>query len=145
MERTLVKVDGPSMAPYLVDGDHLLIELDKDVEVPGNLYLINCDDKLIVHRCLGDGRFKGDRVKQFDNEIYQSVEVVGRVMARMENENLFLMNSSLHGKISNWMAKLSRGNNWNSWIKAKLHVLGITLLGNILRYYEHYSASTHKN
>ena len=89
-----VVVDGISMRPFLISGDVLLVkEIDRPLKF-GNLVLArNLHDEPVVHRYLGPGKIKGDRVKYWDD--IKSIDYV--ILARMDqNQKYDLTTNSIN-------------------------------------------------
>ncbi len=118
-----VIVTGISMRPYLLSGDVLLV---KEVEHPlpfGSLVLArNVHGEQIVHRYLGRGKVKGDKVKHWDD--IKSIDYM--ILARMENETKI----DLHKRpVNHALAVLSFFNQKKFFIIHKISSVLISLLG----------------
>jgi signal peptidase I len=118
-----VVVTGISMRPYLLSGDVLLVQ---PIERPlsfGSLVLARTiHGEQIVHRYLGRGKVKGDKVKYWDD--ITSIDYL--VLARLENQRQF----DLHRRPINLaLAILSYFNQKRFIIIHKVSSLMISLLG----------------
>ena len=54
------RVVSDSMAPTLLPGDQVLVQPLAQPAVPGQVVVFVHESKLVVHRCIGEDRFRGD-------------------------------------------------------------------------------------
>ena len=64
--RAVVATKGNCMTPYIGDGEHFLVEMNATPKHLGELVLVEVNGEKKLHRWMGKGRTKGDRMKCFD-------------------------------------------------------------------------------
>ena len=96
-------VSGKSMSPYLGEYDQVFVK-EKSPEV-GQIVLLqeNLSQSSIVHRFLGNSRFKGDRVTEDD----QQIAPLGVVVARQRGDRLVPLENAFTRYCGRWIAILS--------------------------------------
>ncbi len=110
----VISVSGQSMKMHLCSGDILkVIECDSVYKI-GRLYVLEgfeeSSSKILVHRYIGNGIFKGDYNKNSDNEFYKQVKVNYQVEARIFKGRTISLKSAYTNQLSKILAYLSSKN-----------------------------------
>lgn len=136
-QSTIVQVHGRSMTPYLRDQDYVLATTPHELRF-GDLCLIKVNGfETIVHRYLGDGKFKGDIVKAYDNDIYREVELLGVITHRKIKEKLFPLNNPMTYLFQKTLGFYSKANRSTHFLN-RLAFLFIMIAGLKQRIFENY-------
>ena len=128
-------VSGKSMSNHLITGDVLIYqELNDGLSNAqiGDLIVLESDNKLLVHRFLGQGIVKGDTNKSQD----RIQKVVGVVTARIFKERYINYNNKITKTFSRIIAMFSKENTVTLSKIDKLTFLIILILSKKLRVIE---------
>ena len=129
----VVKVSGDSMSPYLMSSDHVYV--DQSPPQYGDLVLIKKkkSDDFIVHRFLGENNFKGDRVKDYDQNIWGDLDLCGRIYAIESRKGILTFKNDFYQTIHKIQASLSGLNIYQNKIIGKLCVVLLIIIGKTSR------------
>jgi len=101
---SVFKLSGPSMSPYLVEGDHVLVEKRQRTPEPGSVVLLEHANQYVAHRILSNGLTKGDCLRSFDKSEFR---FIGVASARLTPKGMRSLKTKFFGSLINWLAMAS--------------------------------------
>lgn len=124
------------MAPYLKQGDMVLVNTMNTSPLIGSLVLLSREGKLIVHRYHGEGKIKGDRIPEWDNKLDPQLEVLGVVTHRIvphTQKKWVTLEDRFHRHFFSLFTYLAKKNNSLHFLKKTTFSLVFSIIGNGLR------------
>jgi signal peptidase I len=116
------RVISDSMAPTLLVGDEVLVRPLDFPSGPGEVIVFLQDGKLVVHRCIGDCRFRGD-AKIIPDPPIPAGAIVGQAVAFRRNGRERKLGTSLPW-VTRWARLKLRCGRLDRWLRRRLrHVL----------------------
>lgn len=103
-DKEIMQVTGQSMHPYLTEGDFIIIEKNLDFKV-GDIILFERDGRSYIHRFFSNDLYKGDNLKRFDQEYGHKLNPLGRVQARLIQDQVYPLKRNLMTFILTFMSQ----------------------------------------
>lgn len=134
MNESYIRVSGISMRPYLTSDDVVIVQKNL-IPASGDLIYLHRKDNnsYLVHRLIKENLYKGDRIKEYDNNIWPQLEVKGVVTGKMRGNHFFNLNTPLLKKIHRLQALLSSFNTYAHPIISKFCVAALIVIGHTFR------------